>query len=127
MLEFVLVITRQLPWFGPEVYYDCLTTAGDQFINTKRFLRSVGLGLLDPRLLKDVIFRRNHGKPVLDLNYLLVITLQENKPLDWEAFEEMQKVQPLKVIASALRSEMQILYYLPQYLTDPQCRKGPHM
>ena len=47
-------ITRQLPWFGPELYYDALTTAGDRFINTKRFLRAVGLGLLDPRLAKDV-------------------------------------------------------------------------
>ena len=47
-------ITRQLPWFGPELYYDALTTAGDRFINTKRFLRAVGLGLLDPRLTKDV-------------------------------------------------------------------------
>lgn len=74
-------ITRQLPWFGPEVYYDALTTAGDRFINTKRFLRAVGLGLLDPRLAKDVIFRRNHGKPVLDLSYLLKTTMQEQKPL----------------------------------------------
>ena len=98
-------ITRQLPWFGPELYYDALTTAGDRFINTKRFLRAVGLGLLDPRLTKDVIFRRNHGKPVLDLSYLLNTTMQENKPLDWETFEEMQKVQPLKVMASGLKSE----------------------
>ncbi|KAL7540727.1 hypothetical protein ACHAXR_010333 [Thalassiosira sp. AJA248-18] len=98
-------ITRQLPWFGPELYYDCLTTAGDQFINTKRFLRAVGLGVLDPRLTKDVIFRRNNGKPVLELAYLLNTTMQENKPLDWEAFEDMQKVQPLKVIASGLKSE----------------------
>eukprot|EP00579_Thalassiosira_antarctica_P004393 CAMPEP_0201876952 /NCGR_PEP_ID=MMETSP0902-20130614/8480_1 /ASSEMBLY_ACC=CAM_ASM_000551 /TAXON_ID=420261 /ORGANISM="Thalassiosira antarctica, Strain CCMP982" /LENGTH=590 /DNA_ID=CAMNT_0048404297 /DNA_START=112 /DNA_END=1884 /DNA_ORIENTATION=+ len=97
-------ITRQLPWFGPELYYDSLTTAGDGFINTKRFLRAIGLGLLDPRLIKDVIFRRNHGKPVLDLAYLLNTTMQENKPLDWETFEEMQKVQPLKVMASGLKS-----------------------
>jgi len=98
-------ITRQLPWFGPELYYDALTTAGDRFINTKRFLRAIGLGLLDPRLIKDVIFRRNHGKPVLDLSYLLNTTMQENKRLDWETFEEMQKVQPLKVMASGLKSE----------------------
>ena len=53
----------------------------------------------------QVIFRRNHGKPVLDLAYLLNTTMQENKPLDWETFEEMQKVQPLKVMASGLKSE----------------------
>lgn len=53
----------------------------------------------------QVIFRRNNGKPVLDLSYLLNTTMQENKPLDWEAFEEMQQVQPLKVVASGLQSE----------------------
>jgi predicted acylesterase/phospholipase RssA len=51
-----------------------------------------------------VVFRRNHGKPVLDLTYLLNTTMQENKPLDWEAFEEMQRVQPLRVMASGLKS-----------------------
>lgn len=102
-------ITRQLPHYGPEVYYDALTTAGDDFINTKRFLRAIGLGFLDPRLTVDVVFRRNHGKPVLDLSYLLRTTMQENKPLDWETFEEMQKVQPLKVMASGLRSERAII------------------
>ena len=137
-------ITRQLPWFGPELYYDALTTAGDRFINAKRFFRAVGLGLFDPRLTKDVgiffmdgfvihlsfllsnfrvfyssqlhylsisntihqvIFRRNHGKPVLDLTYLLNTTMQENKPLDWTTFKEMQAVQPLKVMASGLKSQ----------------------
>jgi predicted acylesterase/phospholipase RssA len=102
-------ITRQLPWFGPEVYYDALTTAGDRFINTKRFLRAVGLGMLDPRLTKDVIFRRNHGKPVLDLSYLLKTTMQENKPLDWDTFERMQEVQPLKVMASGLKSQKAVI------------------
>ena len=31
--------------------------------------------------------------------------MQENKPLDWETFERMQKVQPLKVLTSGLKSE----------------------
>jgi len=31
--------------------------------------------------------------------------MQENKPLDWETFEEMQKVQPLKIMASGLKSQ----------------------
>lgn len=35
--------------------------------------------------------------------------MQENKPLDWEAFEEMQKVQPLKVLASGLKSQKAII------------------
>lgn len=98
-------ITRQLPWFGPEIYYDALTTAGRDFIDTRRLLRAVGLGLLDPRLVKDVMVRRRDGKPVLNLSYLLVKALQERKPLDWDKFVEMQKVQPLKLVASGLRSQ----------------------
>jgi hypothetical protein len=31
-------ITGQLRWFGPEVYYDRLTTAGRQFIDSRRLL-----------------------------------------------------------------------------------------
>jgi len=101
--------TRQLPFFGPEIYYDSLTTAGKKFINTKRLLRTLGLGLLDPRLLRDVI-TRPHGKPVLDLDFLLFETMQEKKPLDWEKFVEMQKVQPLKVVASGLKSGKSVTF-----------------
>lgn len=98
-------ITNQLPWFGPEVYYDKLTTAGKEFIDTKRLLRSLGFGLVDPRLFRDVLTRRSNGKPVLNLPFLLKKTMQETKALDWEAFVERQKVQPLKLVASALKSE----------------------
>lgn len=97
------LLTGQLRWFGPEVYYDQLTTAGRAFIDTKRIMRAVGLGLLDPRLFKDVITRPN-GKPVLNLSFLLKRIVQETKPLDWKKFVEMQKVQPLKVVASGLKS-----------------------
>ena len=104
-------ITKQFPWFGPEVYYDALPTAGRRFINTKRLLRALGLGALDPRLLKDVFFRPSNGKPVLDLSYLLRRTVQEKKPLDWETFVEKQKNgQPLKIVASGLKSEKQIIF-----------------
>ena len=98
-------ITGQLPWFGPEVYYDKLTTAGKEFIDTKRLLRSLGLGLVDPRLLRDVLTRRGNGKPVLSLSFLLKTVMQETKPLDWDKFVERQKVQPLRVVASGLKSE----------------------
>ena len=96
--------TRQLPFFGPEIYYDSLTTAGNTFIDTKRLLRAVGLGMIDPRLAKDVITRRNNGKSVLNLDFLLNETLQHRKPLDWEKFTQMQTVQPLKVVASNLKT-----------------------
>lgn len=98
-------ITRQLPWFGPEVYYDRLTTAGRKFIDTRRLLRAIGFGLLDPRLIKDVLFRPHHGKPVLNLPFLLKTTLQETKRLDWDEFVKRQDVQPLKLVASGLKSE----------------------
>jgi len=101
--------TGQLQWFGPEVYYDQLTTAGRAFIDTRRLLRALGLGLLDPRLIKDVITRPNHGKPVLNLSFLLKRTVQETKPLDWDKFVKMQKFQPLKVVASGLRSEKAVV------------------
>lgn len=65
-------ITRQLPWFGPELYYDALTTAEGRFINTKRFLRAVGLGLLDPRLTKDVSGYIRVDQVVMNLSYLTI-------------------------------------------------------
>mmetsp|Transcript_25914 Transcript_25914/g.39719 ORF Transcript_25914/g.39719 Transcript_25914/m.39719 type:complete len:551 (+) Transcript_25914:220-1872(+) len=104
--------TRQLPWFGPEIYYDSLTTAGKKFIDTKRLLRTLGLGLLDPRLIKDFIFRNSNGMPVIKLEYLLKETMQEKKPLDWDKFVEMQKVQPLKVVASALNKQESVVFDL---------------
>jgi predicted acylesterase/phospholipase RssA len=104
------LITGQLPWFGPEVYYDRLTTAGRKFIDSRRLLRALGFGLLDPRLFKDVLTRRGHGgKPVLNLPFLLKTTVQDTKPLDWATFVERQHVQPLKVIASGLKSEKAIV------------------
>ena len=102
-------ITDQLQWTGPEVYYDSLTTAGRTFIDTRRLLRALGLGLVDPRLFKDVLLRPKNGKPVLNLNYLLKTTMQDNKPLDWKTFVERQKIQPLKVVASGLQSEKPVV------------------
>ncbi len=89
--------TRQLPWFGPEIYYDSLTTSGKKFIDSKRLLRTLGLGLLDPRLLKDVVTRPRFGKPVLNLDFLLKETVQEKKPLDWEKFLRCKRFNRLKL------------------------------
>ena len=96
-------ITRQLQWFGHEIYYDALTTAGKQFIDGGRLLRTLGLGLLNPRLFRDVITRPRFGKPVLNLDFLLKTTVQENKPLEWERFVKMQKKQPMNVVVSSLQ------------------------
>lgn len=100
--------TRQLPWFGPEIYYDSLTTAKKRFIDSSRFMRTLGVGLLDPRLIKDVITRPAHGKPVLNLDFLLKETVQVRKPLDWDKFVKMQEVQPVRVVASGLRRERSV-------------------
>lgn len=43
-------IAQQTPYFGNEVYYDVLTTAGTDFIDIQSILRSVGLGVFDLRL-----------------------------------------------------------------------------
>lgn len=102
-------VTNQLKWFGPEVYYDILTTAGKVFIDNSRLFRALGLGLLNPRLYKDMITRRRDGKPVLNLKFLLKTTMQDKKPLDWDTFVERQTVQPLKVVASALKSEKAVV------------------
>lgn len=105
------LIAGQLPWFGPEVYYDRLTTAGRQFIDTRRLLRALGLGLLDPRLLRDVVMRRRAGgKPVLNLPFLLKTTVQETKPLDWDTFVSRQKIQPLNVVTSGLKCEKAVVF-----------------
>ncbi|KAL7573061.1 hypothetical protein ACA910_018749 [Epithemia clementina (nom. ined.)] len=103
------LITGQVQWLGPEVYYDQLTTAGRAFIDTRRLMRAIGLGLLDPRLLKDVVMRPHDGKPVLNLPFLLKRTVQRTKPLNWTKFVQKQAVQPLKIIASGLKSERAVV------------------
>jgi predicted acylesterase/phospholipase RssA len=103
------LITGQLPWFGPELYYDCLTTAGRRFIDTRRLLRALGVGLLDPRLVKDVVTRRQAGKPVLNLPFLLKQTVQETKRLDWTKFVERQATLPLNVVTSGLHCESAVV------------------
>ena len=104
-------ITKQLPFFGPEVYYDRLTTAGKKFIDTKRLLRAIGLGLVDPRLFRDVLTRRKSGgKPVLNLPFLLKTTVQDTKPLDWDTFAQRQSVQPLNVVTSGMNCGKSVVF-----------------
>lgn len=98
-------VTRQLQWFGPEIYYDSLPTAGRKFIQAKRLLRALGVGLLNPLLWKDFITKPRFGKPVLNLDYLLKTTMQEAKPLDWEKFASQQAKIPMKIVSSNLQDE----------------------
>ena len=105
-------ISGQLPHFGPEIYYDVLTTAGNEFIDKKSIMRSVGLGALDLRVdsVKGM-YRNRMGRPVLNLNYLLETVIQTIKPLDWNSFYEQQvsKRQELKIVASALLSQKAVV------------------
>lgn len=135
-------VSKQLPYYGPEVYYDSLTTMesqntkteqaaaassqnsnsnrknskeepnhvvdryhNDYFIDTKRMTRSMGLGLCDPRLLKDVWTRRVHGKPMMNLHYMFQNIMLKKKPIDYETFVKRQSIQPLRVVATGLSSE----------------------
>ncbi|RYH30460.1 hypothetical protein EON65_05070 [archaeon] len=43
-------LSKQLPYYGPEVYYDVLTSSGKDFIDTQNILRSCGLGVFDLRI-----------------------------------------------------------------------------
>ena len=100
-------ITGQLPWEGPEVYYDCLTKGGRTFIDSRRLLRSLGFGLADPRLLKDVV-KRKYGKPVFKLDYLLNEVVKNDKPLKYDTLASKSRTQPLNVVASGLVSESSV-------------------
>lgn len=135
-------VSRQLPYFGLEVYYDALTTMedpavaktgheqsnesnhnsddqrpdhavdqydNDYFIDEKRMTRSMGLGLFDPRLLKDVLTRRIHGKPMMNLHYMFQNVILKKKPLDFDTFVKRQSTQPLKVVATGLTSEKAVV------------------
>ena len=131
-------VSRQLPYFGLEVYYDALTTMedpavaktgneqsnesdeqrpdhavdqydNDYFIDEKRMTRSMGLGLFDPRLLKDVLTRRIHGKPMMNLHYMFQNVILKKKPLDFNTFVKRQSTQPLKVVATGLTSEKAVV------------------
>jgi len=105
-------ISGQLPYFGPEVYYDVLTYAGSEFIDKSAILRSTGLGLLDWRLKSiNRLFRTRMGKSVLNLDFLLFDVVHNIKPLDWNIFWPKQEnnIQPLKIIASGLLSKKAII------------------
>ena len=103
-------ISRQMPHDGPEVYYDCLPTGGTDFIELRNAVRALGLGGLDVlrsrALLKDRFAEGSKalGPPVLKLDFLLETLVQREKPLDWAAFWRAQPSQPLKVVASGLRT-----------------------
>jgi predicted patatin/cPLA2 family phospholipase len=104
-------VSKQLPYFGTEIYYDVLTSAGHEFIDAQAILRACGLGLLDFRADSfKRLFTDRIGKPVINLDYLLDNIVQQMKPLDWDTFWNQQTSGnlTLKVVASALLSKKSI-------------------
>jgi predicted acylesterase/phospholipase RssA len=98
-------ITKQLPYDGPEIYYDVLTSAGDEFIDPVAIIRSMGLGILDLRIQSLVDLAKDRlGKPVLNLDYLLGPIIKSIKPINWDVFWDKQQTgaQPLKIVTSGV-------------------------
>ena len=104
-----------MPTTGTEVYTEYLTSTrkdgnvNRKFIQPKRIYRALGLGLLHPLLLKDVLFRKSLGKSVLDMDYLLTDVIQKSVPLNFTRLLEMQDVIPLNIIASGCKSEKSVV------------------
>jgi len=97
-----------MPRYGVSLYYDLLTGKSRHFIDTRYFLRTLGLGVLyNPGGWKDIIKDRL-GKPVLKLDYLLQDVVQKIRPLDFKKFWDKQQSQPLHVIASNVKTRSSI-------------------
>jgi predicted patatin/cPLA2 family phospholipase len=95
---------------GCSVYYDELTRPiGKGFIDKGWLPRALGLGALGLlyRPVRAFLDLKNNffGSPILNLDWLLYDCIREKRPLDWQKFEEIDRVQPLHVVASGLSSE----------------------
>ncbi|KAL8431092.1 hypothetical protein ACSSS7_005497 [Eimeria intestinalis] len=97
------LLSRQLAYEGTCVYTDWLPALGKRFIDVKRIGRALGLGcLLDGDLLGLIGSRL--GRPMLDLDALLIEVLQNKQPFRFKEFMRNNERQPLKIIASGLTS-----------------------
>lgn len=90
------VVSRQLAYEGSAVYTDWLPFLGRRFIDTRRIGRALGLGCLLDGDLRDFLSSRL-GRPLVNLDALLVEVLQKRQPFNWWQFERNDKKQPLKV------------------------------
>ncbi|KAL8445934.1 hypothetical protein Emag_004899 [Eimeria magna] len=97
------LLSRQLAYEGTSVYTDWLPTLGKKFIDVKRIGRALGLGcLLDGDVLG--LLGSRLGRPMLDLDALLIEVLQNKQPFNFFRFMQNNERQPLKIIASGLSS-----------------------
>ncbi|KAM3571738.1 hypothetical protein VYU27_006217, partial [Nannochloropsis oceanica] len=102
-------LSGQTPLEGPGIYYDILSQAGKDFIDQRQIMRSIGLGALDfRRETYGAMLKRQPGKPVLNLDFLLQTVIERLMPLDWNTFWARNQLIPLKVVASALLSKQSV-------------------
>ncbi|TFJ80567.1 hypothetical protein NSK_007994 [Nannochloropsis salina CCMP1776] len=102
-------LSGQIPLEGPGIYYDILSQAGRKFIDQRQIMRSIGLGALDFRRENyEALLRRQPGRPVLNLDFLLESVIENLMPLEWGTFWTRQEQIPLKVVVSALQSQQPV-------------------
>lgn len=87
-------VTRQTGGMG--IYHDILPTAGNDFIDKKKLLKT----LVTP----SFISMEGRETNVFNLDFLLEGVMAQVQPLDWSIFASNQRVQPLKIVASSIRS-----------------------
>jgi len=80
---------RQLD--GTAIYSHILPTNAKTFVDRSQLLNAMGL-------------RLGKSRPVINLDFLLEKVVKDMHPLDWSACWKMNRVQPIKVIASGLSS-----------------------
>lgn len=87
-------VTRQTGGMG--IYHDILPAAGNDFIDKKKLLKT----LVTP----SFVSMEGRESNVFNLDFLLEGVMASTQPLDWDTFSSNQKVQPLKIVASSIRS-----------------------
>eukprot|EP01041_Mallomonas_annulata_P009339 gene9339-19382_t len=95
-------ITRQVS--GVAIYHDLIPAAGSKFINKRKLLHAIGLSVKFPILfpLRASIWSPENS--VLNLEFLLNMVMGSIQPLDWNTFQKNNLNQPLRVIATSLRT-----------------------
>lgn len=120
-------ISRQFS--GVQIYHDILPSAGKRFIDKGKLLFAAGLpGWLnfflrrksgtideilsfipDPEALQSKVSSKKRGNQdsltnVINLDFLLVQVMGILQPLDWSIFTKNEASQPLKIVASSLKT-----------------------
>ena len=120
-------ISRQFS--GVQIYHDILPSAGKRFIDKGKLLFAAGLpGWLnlflrrksgsideimsfipDPEALRSRIPAKKSARQdsltnVINLDFLLVQVMGILQPLDWNIFTKNEESQPLKIVASSLKT-----------------------